>query len=46
MAWSCAVILLRDKVLMDGIAEAALAKLPEFTEQNLANTAWAFAKLI
>merc|ERR1739848_159988 len=34
-----------DVRLFDALAEAALLKISSFDEQNLANTAWAFAKV-
>jgi C4-dicarboxylate-specific signal transduction histidine kinase len=39
------VLLFRPGPLLDAISQASLARLSNFTEQNLANTAWSFAKL-
>jgi len=32
--------------LIDAISAAALAKIDDYNQQNIANTAWAFAKLV
>eukprot|EP00416_Gambierdiscus_australes_P028202 CAMPEP_0171082948 /NCGR_PEP_ID=MMETSP0766_2-20121228/17421_1 /TAXON_ID=439317 /ORGANISM="Gambierdiscus australes, Strain CAWD 149" /LENGTH=70 /DNA_ID=CAMNT_0011540355 /DNA_START=50 /DNA_END=259 /DNA_ORIENTATION=+ len=45
MAWALAVLQRSDATLLEAIAAQSIAKIHNFSEQHLANTAWAFATL-